>query len=124
MCNVNTMRTCHIRFMVRVMRNSFKIQFNFSINIYKCPNLAKVHILRTAFARFFKRYNYFMRFTTLFIDLDDTLYPSSTGLWHAIKERMNLFMRERLYIPEAEIPSLREQYFNTYGTTLRGLQEH
>jgi pyrimidine 5'-nucleotidase len=65
-----------------------------------------------------------MRFTTLFIDLDDTLYPSSTGLWHAIKDRMNMYMRERLCIPEADIPSLREQYFKTYGTTLRGLQEH
>jgi pyrimidine 5'-nucleotidase len=65
-----------------------------------------------------------MRFTTLFFDLDDTLYPSSTGLWHAIKDRMNLFMRERLYIPEADIPTLREHYFKTYGTTLRGLQEH
>jgi pyrimidine 5'-nucleotidase len=65
-----------------------------------------------------------MRFTTLFFDLDDTLYPSSAGLWHAIKDRMNLFMRERLSIPEADIPSLREQYFKTYGTTLRGLQEH
>jgi putative hydrolase of the HAD superfamily len=65
-----------------------------------------------------------MRFTTLFFDLDDTLYPSSTGLWHAIKERMNLYMRERLYIPEADIPNLREQYFKTYGTTLNGLQRH
>jgi pyrimidine 5'-nucleotidase len=65
-----------------------------------------------------------MRFTTLFFDLDDTLYPASTGLWHAIKERMNLFMRERLCIPEADIPTLREQYFKTYGTTLRGLQQH
>jgi putative hydrolase of the HAD superfamily len=65
-----------------------------------------------------------MRFTTLFFDLDDTLYPASTGLWHAIKERMNLFMRDRLCIPEAEIPALREQYFKTYGTTLRGLQQH
>ena len=64
-----------------------------------------------------------MRFTTLFFDLDDTLYPSSTGLWHAIKERMNLYMRERLVIPENEIPFLREQYFKMYGTTLRGLQE-
>ncbi len=64
-----------------------------------------------------------MRFTTLFFDLDDTLYPSSTGLWHAIKERMNLYMRERLGIPENEIPFLREQYFKMYGTTLRGLQE-
>lgn len=64
-----------------------------------------------------------MRFTTLFFDLDDTLYPSSAGLWSAIKERMNLYMRERLGIPEEDIPFLREQYFKMYGTTLRGLQE-
>ncbi|MGB8981377.1 MAG: pyrimidine 5'-nucleotidase [Anaerolineales bacterium] len=63
-----------------------------------------------------------MRFTTLFFDLDDTLYPASTGLWHAIKERMNVFMRERLGLAENEIPLLREQYFKMYGTTLRGLQ--
>lgn len=65
-----------------------------------------------------------MRFSTLFFDLDDTLYPSFTGLWLAIKERMNLYMRDRLSIPEVDIPTLREQYFNTYGTTLNGLQKH
>jgi pyrimidine 5'-nucleotidase len=63
-----------------------------------------------------------MRFTTLFFDLDDTLYPNSTGLWKAIKERMNLYMRDRMGIPENEVPILREQYFKMYGTTLRGLQ--
>ncbi len=63
-----------------------------------------------------------MRFTTLFFDLDDTLYPSSAGLWQAIKERMNLFMHDRLGLSEDEIPFLREQYFKMYGTTLRGLQ--
>ena len=63
-----------------------------------------------------------MRFSTLFFDLDDTLYPSNTGLWHAIKERMNLYMCERMGIPENEVPVLREQYFKMYGTTLRGLQ--
>ena len=65
-----------------------------------------------------------MRFSTLFFDLDDTLYPSFTGLWHAIKDRMNTYMRERLCIPEADIPDLREHYFKTYGTTLNGLQKH
>lgn len=65
-----------------------------------------------------------MRFTTVFFDLDDTLYPSSTNLWKAIKQRMNDFMRERMNIPEAEIPALREKYFLQYGTTLRGLQKH
>ena len=64
-----------------------------------------------------------MRFTTLFFDLDDTLYPSSTGLWPAIKDRMNLYMIERLGIPESDVPVLREQYFKMYGTTLRGLEE-
>ena len=63
-----------------------------------------------------------MRFTTLFFDLDDTLYPSSTGLWLAIRERMMLYMRERMGIPENDVPVLREQYFKMYGTTLRGLQ--
>lgn len=63
-----------------------------------------------------------MRFTTIFFDLDDTLYPASTGLWPALKERMSLYMRERVGIPEDDIPVLREQYFKMYGTTLRGLQ--
>jgi len=63
-----------------------------------------------------------MRFTTIFFDLDDTLYPSSTGLWPAIKDRMNSYMDQRMGIPKAEIPRLREKYFREYGTTLRGLQ--
>jgi pyrimidine 5'-nucleotidase len=65
-----------------------------------------------------------MKITTLFFDLDDTLYPSQVGLWHAIKERMNLYMREHMDIPHEEIPRLREKYFMQYGTTLRGLQAH
>ena len=63
-----------------------------------------------------------MRFSTIFFDLDDTLYPSSAGLWKAIKERMNSYMIERMDIPKEDVPALREQYFKMYGTTLRGLQ--
>ena len=63
-----------------------------------------------------------MRFTTIFFDLDDTLYPSSCGLWPAIKQRMTSYMDERMGIPRDEIPRLREAYFREYGTTLRGLQ--
>ncbi len=63
-----------------------------------------------------------MRFTTIFFDLDDTLYPSDTGLWHAIKERMNSYMRERMHFPEDQIATVREKYFLQYGTTMRGLQ--
>jgi len=65
-----------------------------------------------------------MRFTTIFFDLDDTLYPASCGLWPAIKERMNSYMGERLGIPSDQIPRLREKYFREYGTTLRGLQAY
>ena len=65
-----------------------------------------------------------MHLTTIFFDLDDTLYPSSAGLWKAIKLRMIEYMRTHLRIPEDEIPLLRERYFLKYGTTLRGLQEH
>jgi putative hydrolase of the HAD superfamily len=63
-----------------------------------------------------------MRFTTLFFDLDGTLYSNSTGLWDAIRDRMNLYMRDRMGIPEKDVQQLREQYFKMYGTTLRGLQ--
>jgi len=64
-----------------------------------------------------------MRFSTIFFDLDDTLYPNSTGLWKAIKERMNMYMIERMKLPEKDVPAMREQYLKMYGTTLRGLQE-
>lgn len=63
-----------------------------------------------------------MQFTTIFFDLDDTLYPSSCGLWSALKARMNSYMHERMGLPEEEIPQLREKYFMNYGTTLRGLR--
>jgi pyrimidine 5'-nucleotidase len=61
-------------------------------------------------------------FTTIFFDLDDTLYPASSGLWTTLKQRMTHYMVERMKIPEADVPRLREAYFRTYGTTLRGLQ--
>ena len=63
-----------------------------------------------------------MKYTTIFFDLDDTLYPASTGLWHAIKERMNIYMRDRMGFDPADIPHIREKYYLQYGTTLRGLQ--
>jgi putative hydrolase of the HAD superfamily len=65
-----------------------------------------------------------MSYTTVFFDLDDTLYPHDNGLWQAIRGRMGRYMAEKLGLPEQEIPALRRMYFETYGTTLRGLQKH
>lgn len=63
-----------------------------------------------------------MRFTTIFFDLDDTLYPADSGLWTVIKERINLYMHEKMGLTWQEIPSLRQHLYRTYGTTMRGLK--
>lgn len=65
-----------------------------------------------------------MKIETLFIDLDDTLYDRSNGLWEAIRGRMSRYMHECVGLPEQEVPQIRRHYFETYGTTLRGLQIH
>jgi putative hydrolase of the HAD superfamily len=55
-------------------------------------------------------------------DLDETLYPPDTGLWPVLGSRMNIFIHTRLGIPMEDVEDLREHYFHTYGTSLRGLQ--
>lgn len=63
-----------------------------------------------------------MRYTTLLVDLDETVYPSASGVWEAIAIRMNRFMEERLQFNPAEVPHIRKRLYQEYGTTLRGLQ--
>ncbi len=58
----------------------------------------------------------------MLFDLDDTLYPPSSGVWQAIGERINRFMSERVGIPPERVAALREKYFVEYGTTLNGLR--
>jgi putative hydrolase of the HAD superfamily len=62
-----------------------------------------------------------MEFTTVFFDLDDTLYSPDSGVWDAIGERINLFMIERVGLKPSEVGELREEYFIHHGTTLNGL---
>lgn len=64
-----------------------------------------------------------MDYTTLLIDLDETVYPTSCGVWEAISERMERYMQMRLGFSPLEIPALRKQLYQQYGTTLRGLQK-
>ncbi|MEI8131148.1 MAG: pyrimidine 5'-nucleotidase [Leptolinea sp.] len=61
------------------------------------------------------------QFTTLFFDLDETLYESSSGIWLAIRQRIGLYLHERIHLDWDVIPTMREELFQTYGTTLRGL---
>lgn len=65
-----------------------------------------------------------MNLNTLFFDLDATLYPESNGLWQAIRERIDLYMRKIMGFAPEEIPDIRQRLFINHGTTLRGLQIH
>lgn len=62
--------------------------------------------------------------TTLFLDLDDTLYPNSSGIWQMIRKRIQLFLLEKLNITPDEAAALRIEYLEKYGTTLNGLVRH
>jgi pyrimidine 5'-nucleotidase len=62
-----------------------------------------------------------MSFETMFFDLDDTLYPNTSGVWQAIGVRMDDYIVENLNIQPQNVKTLRESLFKEYGTTLRGL---
>jgi putative hydrolase of the HAD superfamily len=62
-----------------------------------------------------------MPYRTLFFDLDDTLYPPSTGIWELIGDRIDLFIETRLKLEVEKTHPLRKRLFETYGTTLLGL---
>ena len=57
-------------------------------------------------------------------DLDQTLYPMSSGLMTEVGKLINQYMKERCGFAEPEIIALRDGYFKKYGTTLRGLILH
>jgi putative hydrolase of the HAD superfamily len=57
-------------------------------------------------------------------DLDNTLYPASSGLMQAIGHRMNRFMIERLGIKPEEVNKQRDDFFRIFGTTLNALRRY
>ena len=59
---------------------------------------------------------------TLVFDLDNTLYPASSGLMQAVGARMRLFMRQVTGFTDAENDRLRARFLHDYGTTLAGLE--
>ncbi len=63
-----------------------------------------------------------MNFSTLLIDLDDTVYPADSGVWQAIRQRIDLFVAEKFRLPMEDAMLLRQKLFLEYGTTMRGLQ--
>ncbi len=63
------------------------------------------------------------RYTHLLLDLDDTLYPDTSGVWEAVRDRIQHYIVTRLSVSEDEATLLRQRYLAQYGTTLTGLSE-
>ncbi|HYK90759.1 MAG TPA: pyrimidine 5'-nucleotidase [Acidobacteriota bacterium] len=57
-------------------------------------------------------------------DLDNTLYPQSSGLWEAIGDRINLYMMERLGMHPTEVSRKRDDFLRAFGTTLSALRHY
>jgi putative hydrolase of the HAD superfamily len=60
----------------------------------------------------------------LFIDLDDTLYPHDNGVWHAISNRIQEYLIQRIGLSPEDAERVRAAYLTQYGTTLNGLRVH
>jgi putative hydrolase of the HAD superfamily len=65
-----------------------------------------------------------MTTSAVLFDLDNTLYPASSGLMKSVDTRITEYVQKLLGIDLEEAQSLRKQYFADYGTTLRGLEHH
>ena len=63
--------------------------------------------------------------STLFIDLDGTVYDKNNGIMDEMSHRIALFMEEVMHLDPTAIPALINRYYGTYGSTLHGiLEEH
>ena len=63
--------------------------------------------------------------TDWIFDLDNCLYPASTGLFELIDERMAAYIERLLGVDRTEAKRVQKSHFHTHGTTLAGLmREH
>ena len=61
---------------------------------------------------------------TWVLDLDNTLYPASCGLFPQIADRMTEYVAKLLDVDHGPAAEIRTRYFRQYGTTLRGLMRN
>lgn len=65
-----------------------------------------------------------MKIEAIFIDMDDTLYPSDSGLWMEIRSRIYTYISENIGVTYEEAKLLSASYVKEYGTTFKGLSAH
>ena len=69
--------------------------------------------------------NLFASTTDWIFDLDNCLYPASTGLFELIDQRMGAFIERLLGVDPIEAKRVQKAHFHQHGTTLAGLmREH
>ena len=64
---------------------------------------------------------HFNHVTTWVFDLDNTLYPPHMRLFDQIEVRMTAWVMQALGVGKTEADRLRQHYWDSYGTTLAGL---
>ncbi|KAL9673741.1 hypothetical protein QQ045_030002 [Rhodiola kirilowii] len=63
-----------------------------------------------------------LKYDCLVFDLDDTLYPLSSGLSKAVLINIQDYMAEKLGIEKSAIPDYCDLLYKNYGTTMAGLR--
>lgn len=59
-----------------------------------------------------------------FFDIDNTLYPKSSGVGEWMAQRIRMFFMEHLNLPDEESRILGAKYYKDYGLAIRGLIRH
>ncbi|KAK9699110.1 hypothetical protein RND81_08G153300 [Saponaria officinalis] len=62
------------------------------------------------------------KYDCLLFDLDDTLYPLSSGINLACRKKIEEYMLKYLHIDEADVPTMCLELYKEYGTTMAGLK--
>jgi putative hydrolase of the HAD superfamily len=65
----------------------------------------------------------FDRVDTWVFDLDNTLYPHHLNLWQQVDERIRDYIADFLQVTHEEAFRVQKDYYQRYGTSLRGLME-
>lgn len=58
------------------------------------------------------------------LDMDDTLYSASAGMFHDIHVLMDAYIVEKLGLSAEQANELRKYYWRKYGVTYYGLWLH
>ena len=66
----------------------------------------------------------FAHVTAWIFDLDNCLYPASTGLFDLIDDRMGAYIERLLDCDRVEARRVQKAHFHDHGTTLAGLMKH